>query len=69
MSKKNTKYYVRYVESCTPKLKSFKTESEMNKFIAKFAVETMYGNPDNWIDYAFKGEMLLVDKSQVDFQD
>lgn len=64
--KKKNKYYVSYVEGCSYKLKSFNTEEELNSFVAKFAM-TMYNNPDNWIEFAFKGEILLMDQTRADF--
>tara|TARA_R100001086_G_scaffold246872_1_gene179852 strand:+ start:1473 stop:1655 length:183 start_codon:yes stop_codon:yes gene_type:complete len=55
------KYHVYLCEGCTPKIKSFKTESELYKFVAEFLMEG-YDNPDNFIDLIFKGKLLQVDK-------
>lgn len=52
------KYYLKYVESCTPKIKEFSTKEKLYKFAAEFAT-SIYNNPDNWIDMAFKGDIFL----------
>ena len=48
------KYYVRYVESCTPRLKVFDTEHERIRFIIEFEED----RDDNWIDLVFNGEVI-----------
>lgn len=61
MAKNKDKYYLVYTERCTPKVKSFNTETELHKFMAEFSCN-MYDNPDNWIDFAFCGNIVLKSK-------
>lgn len=52
------KCYLYYVESCTPKIKEFNNKNDLYKFTAEFGC-TIYDNPDNWIEFAFAGDVFL----------
>lgn len=59
---KNTKsYFLVYSEGCTPKIKEFRNEKDLHKFMAEFSLD-MYDNPDNWIDYVFQGDIIMKSK-------
>lgn len=50
------KYYVYYVEDCTPAIKEFKTLKARKQFLEVF--QTKYGNSSiNWIDFTFDGNI------------
>lgn len=66
MARKNQKdkYNVIYVERCTQQLAEFATKELAEKFIQKFSTESE-NNPDNWIDYVFKGRKLNLSEKVV----
>lgn len=54
--------YVRYVESCTPKVRYFKSKLMAAKFVANFKLKYQHQNEDdNWIDMVFKGELIYTE--------
>lgn len=61
-------YYIRYVEGCSPRTKSFKTREALEKFIAKFIKRhgAIDDRSDNWVDFIFKGEMLKLETKLVE---
>lgn len=60
MKKQN--YFLVYTEECNLKVKEFLTIEEMHKFMAEFSL-TLYDNPDNSIDYAFQGDIVMNSNS------
>ncbi len=62
MSKK-TKFYLVYVEKCTPAVVCFDTEDNMKKWIKIFK-KTHFEDVDSWLDFSIKGDTLKAyDKS------
>lgn len=61
------KYHVRYIEDCSPKLKSFKTKTELNKFLASFINKhgSLDDKGDNWVEFSFKGEFIKINKGKL----
>ena len=51
------KYYLHYVESCSPKLKLFKTKKAVDKFVKEFKTN----NEDNWLDFIVEGKIIPLD--------
>ncbi len=55
-------YYVRYVESCNSKLRSFYSKFEAMKFTANFMLKHQFNNiDDNWIEMIFDGDIIYLD--------
>lgn len=61
---KKKRYYLQYIEGCTQKVKEFKSKEELYKFAAEFGANS-YDNPDNWIDLAFEGDIILRSNKTV----
>lgn len=59
----NDKYHIRYVEGCSPQVKSFKTLVQLNKFIKSLIKKhgSIDDRGDNWVDFIFKGKILKVE--------
>ena len=57
---KSKKYHLLYVKNSVPKLKSFETKEQMDRFIKRFKPNSNFGD---WLDLTFKGDIL--DKSDV----
>lgn len=57
---KGQKYYVIFVEDCTPKIEEFNTKKDAEFFLAEFSRK--HGSLDdgdaNWVDHMFKGKKL-----------
>ena len=56
------KYYVHYVDNCTPTLKKFKTLKSAKDFVTKFRKKHPETSDDWWVDYIVKGEIEFVDE-------
>jgi len=52
------KYYVMYVERCSPSVKSFRTRLGATKFVDKFLKKNVHNTDDNWVDFIWKGEVV-----------
>lgn len=53
------KYFIHYVESCTPKLGCFNSKEECYDFIKSFGEK--WGDHDSsWLDYAFETDNLVT---------
>lgn len=50
-------WHVIYVESCTQKLKSFKTKKKAKEFIQQYELQKC---DDDWIDLMFKSKKIEV---------
>lgn len=57
------KYYVAYVQRCTPTLAVFPNKLKMDKFINEFEK-----SDDDWIDFWFKSNQLKVVDESVTFK-
>jgi hypothetical protein len=48
-----------YTESCSPKVKEFKTWKQAKRFIDEFQLNVVLENSnDNWVDAIIKGEVV-----------
>jgi len=56
------KYFMHYVDDCTPKIKYFKTEREMRDFTLDFLLKHQLeiGNGGYWIDIMAEGKTTFV---------
>lgn len=58
------KYYVIYCEGCSPRVKNFKSEQSLTKFLKTF--KRKYGSlddkGDNWVDYIFYGNRIKIEQ-------
>lgn len=54
------RYFVHYVEDCSPKIKAFKTKQKLQDFIKKFS-KKIDPTSGYWIDFSFRGEITSCD--------
>lgn len=55
-------YYVRYVESCSPKIRCFFKKDDAAKFVANFMLKYQFINTDdNWIESVFNGDIIYLE--------
>lgn len=60
------KYHLHYVENCSPKLKSFETRVQLDKFIKKIEAKEVE-NEDTYVDFAIIGKLDLFDNYYKQF--
>lgn len=60
----DSKWFVYYVEMCSPVLKAFPSKEEAMKFIANFKLkyQNKLNEPDCWVDLIFEGNLVFSDK-------
>ena len=51
-------YFVKYVKSCSPKIRKFSRKKEALDFIARLEKKK---DSDNWFDFLIKGNLLICD--------
>lgn len=59
MNKKliNRKYFIHYIEDCTPKIIKFDNKKNMEEWISEFR-KINNGQQDSWLDFSFYGKIL-----------
>lgn len=62
MKNKDETTYVRYIEGCSPRVRSFANKEEANRFMVAFVLTHQNKNTDdNWIDMVFTGNIMFSD--------
>lgn len=55
--------HVRYVEGCSPKLRSFITRNMAMRFVSNFLLKYQFEKDDNWIELVVEGTIIYNDPS------
>lgn len=65
---KSVSYYVFYVEGCSPRISSFKSEAAAERFVTKFLKKNVQNTDDNWVDGIICGRIVRLGDGWREFR-